>query len=82
MGRGQGGHSDWQRALGFTERCSLLSTIEDVGELLRQTVTPLGYDYLIASRLEPFDREPFPAMIIARHWPEGWYERYMKNNLT
>lgn len=80
MGRGQGGHSDWQRALGFTERCSVLSNIEDVGELLRQTVTPLGYDYLIASRLEPFDREPFPAMIIARHWPEGWYERYMKNN--
>jgi LuxR family quorum sensing-dependent transcriptional regulator len=72
--------STWKSALEFTERCGALSTIEAVSQLLRRSVEPLGYEYFAITRVNRFKREAFAKVILARHWPAGWYERYVSAN--
>jgi LuxR family quorum sensing-dependent transcriptional regulator len=70
----------WESALDFTEKCSALSTIDAVSQLLRLSVEPLGYEHFAITRVNRFKREAFSKVILARHWPPGWYERYVSAN--
>ena len=76
----RGSHFSYaEEAFAFIESLDLLASPEAVMDAMEKAMSLFGFENFIMTGL-PGPRERFEQAVLARKWPEGWFEIYARED--